>query len=327
WRRLTQVRSEFSKLVLGGLGEHNPAEYKQRLEELRVAITREEEFLTQQSRHLAQEFVQRQVTVQMLAKHLPQNSTLAEFVCIRSMDGAKKEWSNSSRYLVFVLTPDGQVRLVDLGWGNIIDGKVNEALAAINDPVFRKDPTAYTRQAEIKLAELYDLLFNPLEAVLGSSQRLIVSPDGEVSKVPFAALRTPDGHYLIEKMAVSYVASGRDLLRGESGEPATIDLLLVANPAFDDHNVLRQASISADAVRAGDYGERFAPLPGTVEEARVIPPLLQGTKKVLQRTEATESAVRSTKSPKILHLATHGFFLKDEELPLPEPLLSAGGLG
>src|SRR5262249_54373641 len=49
--------------------------------------------------------------------------------------------------------------------------------------------------------------------------------------------------------------------------------------------------------------------------------------KVLQRTEATESAVRSTKSPKILHLATHGFFLKDEELPLPEPLLSAGGLG
>ena len=175
------------------------------------------------------------------------------------------------------------------------------------------------------LSELYNLLLRPLEGA-GGCQRLIVSPDGELSKVPFPALRTPDGHYLIETMTISYVASGRDLLRGDSEEKPTTDLLLVANPAFDDQEVLKTAALDTDAVRAGDYTGRFESLPGTAEEARRIPPLLSGTQKVLQGTEATESAVRAVSSPRVLHLATHGFFLKDEELAPPETALSASAL-
>jgi CHAT domain-containing protein len=41
---------------------------------------------------------------------------------------------------------------------------------------------------------------------------------------------------------------------------------------------------------------------------------------VLEGQAATESAVRAIKSPKVLHLATHGFFLEDQELPVPAPL-------
>lgn len=144
-----------------------------------------------------------------------------------------------------------------------------------------------------------------------------MSPDGELNKVPFAALRTPDGYYLVEKLTLSYVASGRDLLRGKTSVASSVDLLLVANPAFDDSEVLHTAALSEEAVRATDYGERFTPLPGTAEEARVIPQLVEGTKKILEGSQAIESAVRATKSPRILHLATHGFFLQDERLFLP----------
>jgi thymidine phosphorylase len=64
----------------------------------------------------------------------------------------------------------------------------------------------------------------------------------------------------------------------------------------------------------------FAPLPGTTQEAEAIPPLLNSAQKPLQQAQATESAVRAVRSPKILHLATHGFFLENEEIFLPTTL-------
>ncbi|MGH7960314.1 MAG: tetratricopeptide repeat protein [Candidatus Binatia bacterium] len=324
WQRLTQHRSMLSRLLLGGSGELKPEIYKKRTGELQTAITKEEEFLAQRSGLVAQELAQRQITGQMVASRLSKDSALVEFVRIRDWDEKKNKWSDTERYLAFVLTPDNQVALTDLGEVTKIDSSIKAALTAINPPDFDRAIEAYSRQADAELAELYRLLLQPLEAVLGTRERLIVSPNGELNKLPFAALRTPDGHYLVEKMTLSYVASGRDLLRGKTNVSPTVDLLLVANPAFDDKGVLQVAAASGDAPRAADYGtKKFTPLPGTAEEARVIPPLIKGTHKVLEGKQATESAVHTTTSPKVLHLATHGFFLKDEEISPPDLLTFA----
>jgi CHAT domain-containing protein len=219
------------------------------------------------------------------------------------------------------------VILVDLGEAAKIDTKIKATLAAINPPDFDRGMEKYSQQADDGLAELYTLLLQPLETAMGSRKRLIVSPDGELNNIPFAALRAPDGHYLVEQVTISYVASGRDLLRGKAKFLPTVDLLLVANPAFDNRETLQVAAApSENAVRAADFGARkFSPLLGTAEEARLIPPLIKGTQRVLEGKEATESAVHAVKSPKVLHLATHGFFLKDEDLPLPEPLMRIAG--
>jgi CHAT domain-containing protein len=138
-----------------------------------------------------------------------------------------------------------------------------------------------------------------------------VSPDGELNKVPFAALRAPDGRYLVETHTVSYVASGRDLLRGDAAATSSVDLLLLANPAYG---------------APPPEGDFFEPLPGTAKEAKAILPLVKGKQLVLEGQAATESAVRATKSPKVLHLATHGFFLEDQELPVPAPLSDFTGI-
>lgn len=318
WQRLTQHRSELSRLLLINGSPQDPANYRRTVDDLRAAITREEEWLAQRTGVVTQELAQRRVTVQLLAERLPPKSALIEFVSIPDFDAKKNKWLDTYHYLAFVLTPDAQVTLVDVGEGKKVNTAIWAALVAIADPTFRHNLKAYGSSVDAQLADLYTLLLRPLEGALGGCQRLIVSPDGELSKVPFAALRTPDGHYLIEKMTISYVASGRDLLRGDTGEKPTTDLLLVANPAFDDQEVLKKATLDTDAVRAGDYSGRFESLPGTAEEARMIPSLLSGTQKVLQGKEATESAVRAVSSPRVLHLATHGFFLKDEELAPPE---------
>jgi CHAT domain-containing protein len=321
WQQLTQHRSTLARLLLRGPGTQSLADYRHAMTELSTAIAQEEEFLAQRSGLLAQALVLRQVTAPMVAERLPRDGALVEFARIRDWDEAKKGWADTQRYLAFVLTPDTRVVLVDLGEAARIDAAINKALTIIGNAALRQNLQAHARQGDAVLSELYGLLLQPLEPAIGSRQRLIVSPDGELNKVPFAALRTPDGHYLVEQRTLSYVASGRDLLRGKTGVAPTVDLVLVANPAFDDRAGLHMATLSAETVRAVDFAAPFAPLPGTAAEARTIPPLLKGTRKqVLEGKQATESAVRAVQSPRILHLATHGFFLRDEELPLPERL-------
>jgi CHAT domain-containing protein len=96
--------------------------------------------------------------------------------------------------------------------------------------------------------------------------------------------------------------------------------LLLANPAYDDLHVLQSAIPPEQTARSGAFKDSFAPLPGTAAEAKAIPPLVKGKQLVLEGRAATEASVRAIKSPKVLHLATHGFFLEDQELSRPEHL-------
>ena len=324
WNRLGESRGELAKLLLSGPVDQSPEEYRRAIQMLDEQIAAQERYLSLHSGVVAAEFAQRQVTAERLARHLPRGSTLVEFVRIRDWNEKRLVWMPVSRYLAFVLTPDDQVSLVDLGDADETDAVLHNALQAINDPRFLKDLAAYTKSTDSALSELYNRLLEPLEPTIDGSGMLIVSPDGELNNVPFAALRPPTGQYLIEQRAVTYVASGRDLLRGRSGVSPSLNMLLVANPAFDDRSALRSTAFrSRPALRAPDYQPvEYPPLPGTAQEAKLVPPLVRGTKKILIGKQATESAVRSTHSPRILHIATHGFFLPDAPADqlAPDPL-------
>jgi CHAT domain-containing protein len=65
----------------------------------------------------------------------------------------------------------------------------------------------------------------------------------------------------------------------------------------------------------------FQPLPSTGTEALAIKALLPEAAMLL-REQATESALKQARAPRILHIATHGFFLSDQEAP---PAQTRGG--
>src|SRR5919106_146165 len=280
WQRLIQHQSNLAHLLLSGPGKQSTNAYQQAIVELEAAIAKEEQFLLQHSSQVSQVLPQPTVTAEMLAKRLPPDSVLVEFVHIRDWDEKAAEWADTSRYLAFVLTPDNQVRMVDLGDAQQIDTKIITTLETIYDPDYWLDLEGYSHRADAALSELYRLLFQPLAPAVGSHQQLLVSPDGELNKVPFAALRAPDGRYLVETHTVSYVASGRDLLRGDSAATSSVDLLLLANPAYG---------------APPPEGDFFWPLPGTAEEAKAIRLLVKGKQLVLEGQAAMESAVRAAK--------------------------------
>ena len=173
----------------------------------------------------------------------------------------------------------------------------------------RKD---HLLKSQESLAQLSALVWKPLASSLGQADRLIVSPDGRLNLVPFAALVEGTGQPLVERYHLTYVSSGRELITtGDAFAPES-ELLLVANPAYDQ--TAPEASSPGTALRSRDFRRHFDPLPGTEREAHEIPPLVSGRpalKRVVVGPSATERVVKAAHNPRILHLATHGFFLED----------------
>jgi CHAT domain len=98
--------------------------------------------------------------------------------------------------------------------------------------------------------------------------------------------------------------------------------LIIANPHFDEAAIPIDSGPGADAGvstgrRSVDMGKaKFLPLPGTAEEAKALRAFLPEAT-VLTDDKATEAAIKHVHGPRILHIATHGFFFPDQPVPPP----------
>ncbi|WP_157776287.1 CHAT domain-containing protein, partial [Gloeomargarita lithophora] len=111
--------------------------------------------------------------------------------------------------------------------------------------------------------------------------------------------------------------------------------LIVANPTFDQPGTTTQiASAERGNTRSIDLATlKFGPLPATAIEGDTIAKLLPNSR-LFTQAQATETVIKTNTNPRILHLATHGFFLKSapttqakdgsSNLPNENPLLRSG---
>ena len=311
WDELSFRYAELSKLLQDGTGKLKPAEYNRRVNAINGEIEKLESSLASKSALVAGELEKRKVTTEELATRLPKDTVLAEFVMIRDFEWSKLTWTGRQRYLVFILHLDKRVEMVDLGSAENLDIQVRALLSLLTAPPTNKIQIKGQMDAA---KELYQLIWEPVAKMVGFATHVIVSPDGVLNLVPFAALAGADGKYLAEKIVFSYVTSGRDLVGGKGIMPE-MNLFLAANPAFDKDMKSGERTDTRGAFRSRDFNMRFDPLPGTEVESREVPKQFQGeNNRIVTGTDATEREVLSTRRPRILHLATHGFFLPD----LPE---------
>jgi tetratricopeptide (TPR) repeat protein/CHAT domain-containing protein len=262
------------------------------------------------------------VTVEQVQAVLPKQAALIELLHYSHYLGKRK---SEPRYGAIVIGASGKPTWVPVG---------NAAEIEKNVALYQKSVRGKTDEATLSsvLKALNNQVWAPIEKALpADTTTVIVSPDTELSFVSFATLLTADGRFVGEKYSVRYVASGRDLLRETkpTAGPKTT-MRVFANPDFggiaaaqhvDQKNVVALRSVEMRDLQ----GISLPSLPGTEKEAAELE--ARAKKSNLQPQtylgpKATKAELRKVNSPRILHLATHGFFLPEIDLGTPK---SAGG--
>lgn len=218
------------------------------------------------------------------------------------------------KLLIWVISPTGEIKLAppvvisSFELKKKIRDTHNSIAQAARLP---KDLAEQDRSREILLKDLYALLIQPVQSFLPESPDSVVTfvPHGALFSVPFAALMSNKGKYLVEERTVSYlpaigVLRATEKIASESDRPADNTLLAFGNP------------ITKVIAFLGT-------LPFAEKEVKKVAALFGDGKSTIEvGAQATKAAYRSL-APKnsVIHLATHG--LISEERPMDSALVLA----
>lgn len=158
--------------------------------------------------------------------------------------------------------------------------------------------------------ELYSLLIEPAAPQLRNFSTICIVPDGFLWNLPFQALITGSGHYLIEDHEVYYAPSLsvlREMTKGKvEKERGPESIIAFANPV-----------IAKDERR----NEDLCPLPEAEKEAASVAKTfsLTGSKVLIGRSASEKAFKALAPGYSVIHLSTHGVL--DNRQPLYSHLL------
>ena len=152
---------------------------------------------------------------------------------------------------------------------------------------------------------IYCQIWQPLEHHLSQAKTIYLLSEDILHLLPFNALIDNHGKYLIESFTIKPLTMARDLLH--DGKYSMVKKITIFS-APDFGNV-KKAHNKRTAINL-----EFKKLPFTQVEAKSIAQIAKDCNKNAQiflGSQATKQQILSVKSPQVLHIATHGFFLKN----------------
>jgi CHAT domain-containing protein len=231
-------------------------------------------------------------TIESVQAVLPENAALVEFVYYQRIDpNSRPQRWREARYVAYVLRREGPPQWVALGEAEPIEAAVTAAMSALSR--CDRDP----RKA---LRALDELVFAPVRRRLGPTGHFLISPDAALHLVPFAALVDENGDYLVDRLPITYLTTGRDLLRAAAPDETRSKPLIAAISQFP---------------------KPWNPIPGAEAEARAIQKHFVDVELHLGR-HATKDKLTAARGPLFVHVATHGFFRPSRASASPSALRS-----
>lgn len=259
------------------------------------------------------------ITVTDIIKKLQKGEAAVEFVSFRFYD---KKWTGSTMYAALVLLPgDNTARFIPLFKEKQLQNLFKSSSKKVN-PV-----AAIQKMYGGNL--LYKLIWKPLEKYFTGVNTIYYAPAGLLHRIAFQALQIDSGHLLINNYQLRQVLSTRSIAlplrvtRKPNSAAVWANIKYSFQTEAMGHGSEEQAAgIDSNASSFNFYtwdtreirGKEWAPLTSTKQEMESIINELQqaGTTTAIDSgTVATEEAFKALdgRSPKVLHLATHGFFL------------------
>ena len=275
----------------------------------------------------------RDITWQAIPKILPQHSALLELRLYRPID-FKNSTRGSWHWLAMIIPADSQKdkepKFYDLG-------AFDTSMDIISE--IRKNSSSKTLNAR-----LYHQLFGKIDDQLKQYKSLYISSDGVLNLISLNSLVLPNDLFWIERQELHHIRSGRYLISTTkeakgSGMLALggINYKMFPNKKnrqeIDSSTNKKNKSKNVIASQFDRYPKdnirKFSPLDYTLAEVDEIA-LYYWDKDDSKTTiwvdrEAGESSLKQLdRAPRILHLATHGFFLGSRGSRTERPLTLSG---
>ncbi|MBF0380071.1 MAG: tetratricopeptide repeat protein [Magnetococcales bacterium] len=315
-KQLTATRKELASLTLSGPREETKGRHLEVLHELENKVDMLQLKLGDASKRFRRSVSK--LTTNEIVANLPEEAALVDYL-VYKVEG-------ESRLMAAVVTID--------------DGEPNYSLVAFEDnmeaihlairdyrTIIQDEDADDDELLEVGM-QAYDMVWKPLNDALGERNVVYLVPDGMLNILPFNALVNEDEEYLAKSLDLHILTSSRDLIPIDVPK-ADGGLMILAGPDYDTDKVGDQQTIQkikgkrassvSNGLRSfsGMRGLKFDPLPGAEKEGKLIMKQVANKNKKNQifiKMDAQELVVQNVKEPpEILHIATHGFFLKPDD--------------
>jgi CHAT domain-containing protein len=341
WKHWRESRERLAALWVRGPDREHRDFYQATLQEASRDQQEAEVDLARVSARFREQIKTREITIKDVSNTLPRESALVQYVRVRIRAPGEEE--GELHYIALVLAREkGNASFVDLGSASAIDHLVEEWRQSLwrtftTRTSILPPPSNPVTQSGQRLREA---IWDPVAAKIGRLRLIFIIPDGSLHQVTLAGLPAQQGGYLVEHQpAFHLLSTGRDLVRlrdEETHPPSAKGLLALGNPDYDADNQVRSKELE-NTESTGTYRGRTTAcaamlqqhwdrLPESGREVEAIGSFFQDGEPVLVLTDAAATEERfkqEAPGKRILHLATHGFFLQGPCLSAEDP----GGAG
>lgn len=185
-------------------------------------------------------------------------------------------------------------------------------------------------EVEHSLSEIYDCAWSKIDKFLSGIKTIFVSPDGIYHSINLNTLmNSSTGEYLLDKYNIHLISSLKDFHNQSDintdteirktavliGNPDFKYNKIVSKPTDDDSDELDsfvKRGLNKNLTRSG-----IKRLPATEKEINLISNLLKESGFIVTKyldSEATEDNLKLISGPSILHIATHGYMILEEQV-------------
>lgn len=252
------------------------------LDSLENVSNQTEKSLSQKSKLFSKGYEQPLYKLDDIKKILTPDEAAMEIIRVQKFD---KVFTDKVLYVALVLTND----------------KANPEIAILENgkEMDAQNYRFYKNAIKNKVDDTksYSIYWEKINELVKSKKVVYVSSDGIYNQLNVNTLKNISGKFVVEEREIEFVANTR-FVADVKNPPASFkgkNAILVGFPNYGSENL-----ISA--------------LPGTKLEVEKINQVLKTNKlqtSVLLANTAAEQEVKKADNPKILHIATHGFFLAD----------------
>lgn len=327
-----RVKFDVSRMYVQLLGNDASSQDLDRLDSL---VARCEELEKKMARYGAGEnsgILCVKTVADTIVRFLPNSGLLVEYLKYKYIPLMSD--TSVSHYLALILSTTDEPTVVHLGEAHEIDRLIDayrahmiQAASGDGSPdIFVMEDYAVIGRA------LYDKVWKPIEELASDKDIVLIAPDCGLNLVSFAGLLDDDGQFLIERHTIHYLSAGRDLVRLQDTPESGRGLLAIGDPDFNAAVSDRQAagaSLKSRSVSTADemifrsYRTGLGnladldvdPLPGTRREVEYI---VESWRKSTDESVVTclgaganeERLKDLAAGNRVIHLATHGYFLE-----------------